>query len=355
MSLMKIVAGIVGCGGIAKFHFSGLEKAGARIKWVCDLDESAARPWTGKTGAQYTADFADVVADPEVNTVVVTTISSVHKTVCLAAIDAGKAVICEKTLAENADDALEIVSRAAEQKTLFFTSYMKRYIPAMQKAKELLPQLGTIMSSHIRVHQPWGVKWDEIPTTGLLGEKTDGKSEVVRRYGGGILVCGGSHVLDLTCFFVGRPMRLYASMYTAEGMDFDLRATAMFDTANGPVLWDALAHPYGRTGFLRDGWDERVEINGVGGKLEVYSSLWNDVEHKASMLVHYDNATGESTEYRYRPESAFDRAVAAFCADISVGVQRAQSPVTGYDADELISHIKKSAALGQAVDVGYRI
>ena len=39
---MGVVAGVIGCGGISRFHFAGLEKAGARIKWVCDLSAGTA-------------------------------------------------------------------------------------------------------------------------------------------------------------------------------------------------------------------------------------------------------------------------------------------------------------------------
>ncbi|MDP6380324.1 MAG: Gfo/Idh/MocA family oxidoreductase, partial [Phycisphaerae bacterium] len=128
---MALTAGVIGCGNIVRFHFSGLEKAGARVKWVCDISEDAARPWVEKTGAQYTTDYKQILADPEVDVVHVTLISTLHKQMCIDAINAGKAVVCEKTLATSADDALEIVSLAEKKQTLFYTSYMKRFIPAV--------------------------------------------------------------------------------------------------------------------------------------------------------------------------------------------------------------------------------
>ncbi|MFA7160647.1 MAG: Gfo/Idh/MocA family oxidoreductase, partial [Kiritimatiellia bacterium] len=157
---MNITAGVVGCGNISRFHFDGLEKAGVKIKWVCDLSPDAARPWAQKFKANYTADYMDIIRDPEVNLVDVTAISAIHKPVCLAAIRAGKAVVCEKTLAENARDALEIVQAAEKVQSIFYTSYMKRFIPAVEKAKELLPSLGRILSTHIRAYQGWGNLWD---------------------------------------------------------------------------------------------------------------------------------------------------------------------------------------------------
>jgi predicted dehydrogenase len=154
---------------------------------------------------------------------------------------------------------------------------------------------------------------------------------------------------------LGRPTRLYATMRRPFQADYDVQAAALMETANGVVHFEALAHPLDRIGFLRDGWDERVEINGVNGRLEIYSALWDNPENKASLLVHTDNATGQATEYRYAPESPFDRAVAFYCANIAAGKQGDQSRLTGYDVDELIAHIEKSAASGQAVEVDWRI
>ena len=46
--MKKINAAVIGCGNISKFHFSGLEKCGAGVKWVCDLNQAAAAPWAAK-------------------------------------------------------------------------------------------------------------------------------------------------------------------------------------------------------------------------------------------------------------------------------------------------------------------
>jgi predicted dehydrogenase len=353
---MTLTAGVVGCGYISRFHFSGLEKAQVRIKWVCDLSEDAAKPWSKKYGADYTPDYKYIIADAKVDVVVVTPISSVHKQICLDAINAGKAVICEKTLTDNADDSLEVVTRAEEKQTIFYTSYMKRFIPAVEKAKELLPSLGQIISTHIRSYQPWGDIWEtNPPESSSFHTPPGGVSQVTKNYGGGILICGGSHILDLVLFFLGRPRRVFATMYTPEDRDYDLQATALIETDNGTVLYEALAHPLTKIGFLRDGWDERIEITGTRGRLEIFSVFWNQGQWKASMLVHYDNATGLSTEYRYEPISPFDRAVAYFCRNIESHKQGGQSRLTGYEVDELITHICKSASTGQALDVKWRI
>jgi predicted dehydrogenase len=351
---MALTAGVIGCGNISRFHFSGLEKAGATVAWVCDLSEEAAAPWAEKFGATFTQDYNEIVADEAVDVIVITTISRVHKAICLDAIAAGKAVICEKTLAENAEDAFEIVSAAEKAGTIFYTSYMKRFIPAVAQAKALMPKLGRIFSTSIRAFQGWGDLWSGNPAEGMAHTPKDGMSLVRKNYGGGILVCGGSHILDLVCFFLGRPTKVFASVYTPDDRDYDLQAAALFETENGICHFEATAHPLKKIGFLRDGWDERVEINGTNGRLEIYSASWDQVDHKASMLVHYDNETGQSTEYRYDTGSPFDNAVAFFLENIEKGEQGSQSRMTGYDVDELIATVTKSGEEGQALEIQYK-
>jgi predicted dehydrogenase len=351
---MSVTVAVIGCGNISRYHFAGLEKCGARVKWVCDISPSAAAPWAQKFNAEHTPDYRRALADPGVDAVFVTLVSRLHREICLAAIDAGKAVVCEKTLSESAADSFEIASRARERGTLFYTSYMKRFIPAVEKAKELLPRLGKIMSSHIRAYQYWGDLWTAAPDKGFFHIPPGGVSQVRKNYGGGILVCGGSHILDLVCFMLGRPERLYASFYEPEGRDYDLRASALMEGPNGVVHYEALAHPLGKIGFLRDGWDEKLEINGFGGRLEILSAAWDHFKEKSSVLVHYDNTSGKSEEYRFDCVSPFERAVEFFCAQIERGEQGAQSEWTGYETDELIEQIKISGASRQAVTVPWK-
>jgi predicted dehydrogenase len=352
---MSLNAAVIGCGNISRFHFSGLEKAGVHIKWAIDISEESARPWCQRYGAQYADDYRSALNDPEVDFVVITAPSRFHKEMALAAIEKKKPVICEKTLATNAEDSLQIVQAASEAGVIFHTAYMKRFIPAVQKARELLPSLGRIVSTYIRSYQPWGEVWGEQPEGSFLHTPAAGPSPIVQNYGGGILVCGGSHLLDLILFFFGRPKKLYAHLMEPAGRDYDLQANALFETdQSGVVHFEALAHPLKHTGFLRDGWDEQIEITGLEGKLEIYSAMWDQAEHKASRLFHYDNKTGRRIEYCYDPVSPFDCSTAFFVDHIRKGEQGSQSTLTGYEVDELIEHIYRSSKAGQSLEIQWK-
>ena len=138
--------------------------------------------------------------------------------------------------------------------------------------------------------------------------------------------------------------------------DFDLRASALLETAsNGTILYEALAGLLSRVGFLRDGWDEQVEITGTGGRLTLLTSLWNHVEQKTALLIHDDEATGQRHDYRFAINSPFDRASAAFASDISARPQTVQSRQTGYEVEQLIATKSASAACGQPLNVPWKI
>ncbi len=353
--MKTLQAAVIGCGNISRFHFSGLEKAGAKIKWVCDVRAEAALPWAQKYGASPTTDFRQILDDPDVDVVNVTLPSHLHKAVCLEAIAAGKAVICEKTLSDNPADSIEIVRAAENAGTIFYTSYMKRFLPAVAMAKKILPSLGRLITTHMRTHQCWGDLWNGNPSDGFFHTPESGASQVRKNYGGGVLICGGSHLLDLAGFLFGRPHRLYAHVHTPQdGRDYDLLAAVLMETPNGVIHWEALAHPLNRIGFLRDGWDETIQITGVNGRIEIFSGLWDQPEHKASLLVHYDNATGRATEHRFEPSSPFDAAIGWFLRNIAAGEQGCQPRTTGYEVDELISQIERSSRSRQAVDIAWQ-
>lgn len=331
--------GIIGCGGISRFHYEGYEKAGARIAHVCDIRREAAEAVGARYGAQVSTDYREVLANPEVQLVSVLTVASSHKEICLAAIAAGKGVVCEKTLADNPADAAEI-ARAAEQAGVFCaTAYMKRYFPASQKAKELLAGLGPLISIYARSWQPWGL-WDGP----LDASMTAHPSFIKQRYGGGVLVCGGSHILDLLHWLGGRPSRVSGDLYIREGMDIDIQANAMLWLENGGIAhFEACWHPYRFAGYERNGWDERLEINCAKGRLDLYTVKWDMPENNGALLVHQDAETGATTEYRYPAVNPFHIEMAEMLRRFEAGETPTPSAWDGYVVDEVIAHITKAA------------
>jgi predicted dehydrogenase len=342
--------GIIGCGNIAPFHYEGYERAGARIAHVCDLRLDAGEAVARRCGARASADYRAVLSDPQVDLISVTTISSSHKEICLAAIAAGKGVVCEKTLTENPADSAEI-ARAADRAGIFFaTAYMKRFFPAAQQAKQSLADMGEIIGIYARSWQPWDL-WNQ-----PLDERfTTHPSSVRLNYGGGALVCCGSHILDLVHWFAGRPTRVCANLNTRDGMDIDRQANAMLWLPGGGIAhFETCWHPLVYAGYERNGWDERLEINTTKGRLDFFTVRWDHPENNGALLVHQDAETGRVTEYRYPAVNPFDIEMAEMVRRFEAGDPGFPSAWDGYVVDELIAHITTTAEQRAVLPITWR-
>lgn len=338
---MSINVALIGCGNISKYHLEGITTYGT-LRYACDIDKEAALQIASLTQAQAITDYKEALDDPLIDVVHVVTHSKFHKEICIAALNAAKHVICEKTLGENPDESLAIVESAKNTKNILFTSYMKRYIPSVQQAKKLIPEIGRVLSARFFTRQMWGDLWNGNPQDPFFRVGKEGVSEVVRRFGGGILHCGGSHILDLILFLFGRPDSLIATQIRPSYLDYDLKTEATLYKDELAISFEALAHPLQFSGFLKDGWDEGFEIIGSKGRLLWKSSLWDDVTSKSSRLV-YESDKGESREYDYHPVSPFTKAIEAFYHDIESNKQSVQNVESGYEVDVLIETITKSA------------
>jgi predicted dehydrogenase len=344
---METKYGIVGCGYISQLYLTGFKKLGALVVHVADVDVERAKAYAKEFGAKASADFHAVVQDSDVTTVVVLTHTKFHKDICLAAIQAGKNVICEKTLALSSDDGAEIARAAKKAGVFFFTAYMKRLFPAVQKAKSLLSSLGTIYSVYARSYQFWGNLYN--PPADFSGELW------LKNYGGGVLKCAGSHILDLIMFFFGRPTSLYGRMDWVENTHLDRNAIAMLEYPKSlTVTFEAAGHCLSRIGFQKNNWDERFEINGTNGRLDLYLPTWNKSSELSAMLVHYDEATQTSTEYCYDAVDTFQAQLEYFHKCLSERKAGHPDAVDGFNVDTLIGAIDESSRKKSPVTIDWK-
>jgi predicted dehydrogenase len=138
----KVGVGVVGCGfvgyGAHVPAFSSIP--GSRLVAVADPD--AAR--LGKVGKKFPVktyqDYRDLVKDPEIHAVVVSVPTPLHAEVALAAIEAGKHVLCEMPLAENLGQADKIITAAEKKSVHLMPSLTFRFSPPFVKIKELMDQ-----------------------------------------------------------------------------------------------------------------------------------------------------------------------------------------------------------------------
>jgi predicted dehydrogenase len=191
--------GIIGAGGATRgIHLPGFELCpDAEVTVVCDADHDAARA----TGVRETCtDYREMLARQDIDAVVVATPNFLHREIVLAALAAGKHVLCEKPLALNREQAEEMLRAAEGTGRVHMTAFTYRYTPAIQYTRRLieqgeLGQLRTVRAAYLMA---------------LAGHVLGWRSEK-RLAGSGVLADIGSHLVHITQYLVGDIRALTAS------------------------------------------------------------------------------------------------------------------------------------------------
>lgn len=172
---------LIGCGGIALAnHVPGVAFSGrARIVALCDSNPDAlARARSRLDVAIASTDYADVLARDDVDAVIIATPNVTHAPIAIAAARAGKHVLCEKPLAMNARQALDMARAADAAGVRHMTAFTYRFVPAMRYMAELVAQgfLGTPYHFRAQRLQDWGTRnvgWRQVKALAGSGETGD--------------------------------------------------------------------------------------------------------------------------------------------------------------------------------------
>ena len=134
--------GIIGTGTRGAFtHIPVLKEAPAsRLVALCDVSEDRLKAAAGKAPnpvATY-SDYQQLLSSPEVNAVVIATPNLLHREMLLAALQAGKHVLCEKPAGVTPQDAAAMLSAAESAKTVVMFGMQYRNNPRQQQIAQLL-------------------------------------------------------------------------------------------------------------------------------------------------------------------------------------------------------------------------
>ena len=112
------------------------------FKTVCDIVPEIAEDFKERYGFEKACiDWMDIINDPEIDIVSVCTPNSEHAAVSIAALKAGKHVICEKPIASTTEDAkamAEAAAEAAKKGIVSMNGYQYRRVPAIDEAKKII-------------------------------------------------------------------------------------------------------------------------------------------------------------------------------------------------------------------------
>ncbi len=181
--------GIVGAGFARTTQIPGfLNCKGARVVAIASRHRENAETVGREFGIEnVAADWRELVEREDVDLVSVVTPPATHMEITLAALDRGKAVLCEKPMAMNADEARRMTERAQEAGVLALIDHELRFLSSRRKMRSMLTEGAIGMVRHCN----YVFRSDY---RGVLERAWDWWSD--ENMGGGTLGAIGSHVVD---------------------------------------------------------------------------------------------------------------------------------------------------------------
>lgn len=196
--------GIIGAGWPGERHAEGYQASGeAQVVAMSDLEPQRRARFAAQYGVERAyADYQELLADPDIQAVSVALPNFLHYPATMAALRAGKHVLCEKPPALSAAEAAEMETLAQQQGVVLAYALQRRFTPATEalRARIRAGDLGDTYHARAVWTRAWGIP------QGVGGWFTD-----PARSGGGALVDIGIHVLDLAWFLMGCPAPLTVS------------------------------------------------------------------------------------------------------------------------------------------------
>ncbi|MET0837958.1 MAG: Gfo/Idh/MocA family oxidoreductase [Marmoricola sp.] len=210
--------GVLGPGRIARsFAADLLEVPGARLVATGSRDEGRAAAFAAEFGGRAHGSYEALLADPDVEVVYVATPHALHDAHVRLALEAGKAVLCEKPMTLDAETTAALFAEAADRGLFLMEAMWMACHPMIRTLLRLLASgdYGTPR----QVHADLGFVVDADPTDRLLDLSL----------GAGSLLDMGIYPLTLAHLVLGEPVRLEAvADVTAGGVDTDVAISGLY-------------------------------------------------------------------------------------------------------------------------------
>jgi len=207
----RVRLGVVGCGGFGLFalqHF--MQISGIELVAMAGTYGRAAEAAAQRFGIAEQEDVEDLVVRDDVDMVYIATPPFLHHSQAVAALRAGKHVICEKPLALNLEQADEMINVARERDLLVVANLMQRYNPLFDAIKNLIDTeaLGEPIHGYFENY----AKDEQLPPDHWFWD---------REKSGGIFVEHGVHFFDLFAGWFGQGKILSAQRTLRPGTEFE--------------------------------------------------------------------------------------------------------------------------------------
>lgn len=348
----KLGIGIVGAGVISHFHMKGYEKTG-RIEPVAvyDIDKGRAEAYAKQYGVGRVCDtLEEMLAMGAVEAVSVCSSNGTHAPVSMAALEAGKHVLCEKPPAFSLQEMLDVEKVVRKSDKVYMVGFVRRFYPK-----------SVILKSFI--------------DSGKLGEIFYGEAAFRRRAGnpggwfanksisgGGPLIDIGIHIIDLAIYMMGKPKAVSVSAATSSRIGvrnnirmYDRYRPAVYDdycdvedSAYGFVRFENGAVLHVKCSFCEHIKENymNIELQGSKGgatfepKLEIYSE---ENDYLVDIAPMFTEVKGDPLQYMMDQEMDY------FVKCVNGEVENISPVEDGVQIMKILNAIYASAETGKEV------
>ncbi|MED1472292.1 Gfo/Idh/MocA family oxidoreductase [Bacillus salipaludis] len=161
--MSKLRIAVIGCGSIARHRHLPEYATNSKVQIVavCDIVKERAEEIGGQFGAKAFTNLEELLLEAEIDAVSVCTPNYLHAPISIAALNAGKHVLCEKPMATSQAEALAMIEAARSNGKKLMIAHNQRFVPSHVKARKLIEtgEVGKIYSFRTAFGHPGPEKW----------------------------------------------------------------------------------------------------------------------------------------------------------------------------------------------------
>ncbi|NKK77013.1 Gfo/Idh/MocA family protein [Rhizobium leguminosarum] len=339
----RLRIGVLGAGQIAQAaHFESCTKAAnADLYAICDVAEDLRERMAITHGAEKTyGDYDQMLADPDLDAVVIATADAFHVPASLLALQAGKHVLCEKPVGVTIEECLELKAAVDKSGKVFQVGHMKRFDAGLQTAKSFIrDEMGEMValkawycdSTH---RYPMTDAVQPLIVTSANAKKPSANPKAdLRRY---YMLAHGCHLIDTARYFAGDIVSVNARLSERAGIwcwfvDVEF--------ASG-----TLGH-LDLTVQVRMDWHEGFQIYGKNGS--ILGKTYNPWYYKTSEVDIFREADGATHRVLGADGHFYRRQVEGFARTILDG-----AVMEGADIDDGLASVRAMVAVARSAESG---